>query len=134
MLKTEFEALYGKHVTDEQYKDIERLYMASNLMKDEFVNEFKKLSKAGEVSPLLLDILDKTQLYKDKADERKNQLTKLGKWLISISDREMTPEEMDNALRAKALEVLEETAYLMTLLDNGSPLRESDRELMKGHI
>lgn len=134
MLKTEFEARYGKQVTNEQYKDIERLYMASDLMKDEFVREFKKVSKAGEVSPLLLNIANAIGEARDKAKVLQEEKKKLGTWLISLSDRELTPEEMDNALRTKALELLEERAYLKALLDMASPLRDDDRELMKAHI
>lgn len=33
MMKSEFESLAGRNVTDEQYKAIETLYMSSNLEK-----------------------------------------------------------------------------------------------------
>jgi hypothetical protein len=135
MLKTEFEDRFGKRVTDEQYKDIERLYMASGfIFKDEFVNEFKKLSKAGEVSPLLLNLTNVIEGLRSEADAMRESKTKLGAWLIKTSDRELTASEMDAALRAKALETLEEKEYLRALLEMASPLREADRELMKAHI
>lgn len=134
MLKTEFEARFGKKVTDEQYKEIERLYMASDLLKDEFVNEFKKLSKAGEVSPLLLNLTGAIHGAREVAKTLRDNKKKLGAWLISLSDREMTPEEMDNALRAKALEILEEKEYLRAILEMGGPLREDDRELLKARL
>lgn len=134
MLKTEFEDRFGKKVTEEQYKDIERVYMASDLMKAEFVNEFKKVSKAGEVSPLLLDI---TSRFEDRDKDRarlEEMKERLGNWLISLSDRPLNSIEMETALRTKALELLEERAYLKALLDMASPLRDDDRELMKAHI
>lgn len=37
MMKSEFENLAGRAVTDEQYRAIEILYMSSNLEKAEFV-------------------------------------------------------------------------------------------------
>ena len=37
MLKSEFESLAGRAVTNEQYRAIEILYMSSNLEKAEFV-------------------------------------------------------------------------------------------------
>lgn len=37
MMKSEFESLAGRNVTNEQYKAIETLYMSSNLEKAEFV-------------------------------------------------------------------------------------------------
>lgn len=134
MLKTEFQDRFGKSVTDEQYKDIERLYMASDLMKDEFVNEFKKLSKAGEVSPLLLNLVNAIGGARYKANVLQGEKKKLGSWLISLSDRELTPEEMDTAIRAKALEILEEKEYLRAILEMGGPLREDDRELLKARL
>lgn len=134
MLKTEFEARFGKSVPDEQYKDIERLYMASDLMKDEFVNEFKKLSKAGEVSPLLLNLTGAIEGARDLAKRLKEERTKLCAWLISQSDRDDITPEFSKALRAKALEGLGEKVYLTALLDMDSPLNEYDRELMKAHL
>lgn len=134
MLKTEFEDRFGKKVTDEQYKDIERLYMASDLMKDEFVNEFKKLSKAGEVSPLLLNLTMHAEMGKDDRSKLLEEKKTLGRWLINLSDRELTREEIDINLRTKALELLGNSQYLRALLDMASPLRNDDRELMKAYI
>lgn len=134
MLKTEFEARFGKSVTDEQYKEIERLYMASDLMKDEFVNELKKLSKAGEVSPLLLNLAGAIHGERERVKTLRDKTRKLGAWLISLSDRELTPEEMDTAIRAKALEILEEKEYLRAVLEMASPLREADRELLLARV
>lgn len=39
MMKSEFENLAGREVTDEQYRAIETLYMSSNLEKTEFVKK-----------------------------------------------------------------------------------------------
>ncbi len=39
MMKSEFENLAGRAVTDEQYRAIEILYMSSNLEKAEFVKK-----------------------------------------------------------------------------------------------
>ena len=41
MMKSEFENLAGREVTDEQYRAIETLYMSSNLEKTEFVKSMK---------------------------------------------------------------------------------------------
>lgn len=126
MLKTEFEARFGKSVTDEQYKDIERLYMASELMKDEFVNEFKKLSKAGEVSPLLLNLAGAIHGEREVVKTLRDKARKLGAWLIYQSDRDDITPEFAKALRAKALEQLGEKVYLTALLEMDSPLNEYD--------
>ena len=46
MMKSEFENLAGREVTDEQYKAIETLYMSSNLEKTEFVKSIKAMLKS----------------------------------------------------------------------------------------
>ena len=45
MMKSEFESLAGRNVTDEQYKAIETLYMSSNLEKAEFVKSIRTMLK-----------------------------------------------------------------------------------------
>lgn len=46
MMKSEFESLAGRAVTDEQYKAIETLYMSSNLEKAEFVKSIRTTLKS----------------------------------------------------------------------------------------
>lgn len=43
MMKQEFEKLVGREVTMDQYEMIEKLYMQSNLEKQEFAKSIKKL-------------------------------------------------------------------------------------------
>ena len=45
MMKSEFENLAGRAVTDEQYRAIEILYMSSNLEKAEFVKSMRPMLK-----------------------------------------------------------------------------------------
>lgn len=45
MMKSEFEKLAGRAVTDEQYRAIEILYMSSNLEKSEFVKSMRPMLK-----------------------------------------------------------------------------------------
>ena len=47
MMKSEFEKLAGRAVTDEQYRAIEILYMSSNLEKSEFVKSMRPMLKIG---------------------------------------------------------------------------------------
>ena len=134
MLKTEFEDRFGKKVTDERYAIIERVYMATKLTKDEFVAEFKKISKDGEVSPMLLDMVGAFEGARDLAKRLKEERTKSCKWLIFQSDQADITPEFAKALRAKALERLGEKAYVTALLEMNIPLNEDDRELMKAHL
>jgi hypothetical protein len=45
-MKSEFESLAGRTVTEEQYKAIETLYMSSNLEKAEFVKSMRPMLKS----------------------------------------------------------------------------------------
>lgn len=47
MMKSEFESLAGRTVTEEQYKAIETLYMSSNLEKAEFVKSMRPMLKSN---------------------------------------------------------------------------------------
>ena len=46
MMKSEFENLAGRAVTNEQYRAIETLYMSSNLEKTEFVKSIRTMLKS----------------------------------------------------------------------------------------
>ena len=46
MMKSEFENLAGREVTNEQYRAIETLYMSSNLEKAEFVKSIRTMLKS----------------------------------------------------------------------------------------
>ena len=46
MMKSEFENLAGRAVTNEQYRAVEILYMSSNLKKEEFVKSMKAMLKS----------------------------------------------------------------------------------------
>lgn len=48
MMKSEFENLAGRAVTNEQYRAIETLYMSSNLEKTEFVKSINTVYIAGK--------------------------------------------------------------------------------------
>ncbi|MDO4331782.1 MAG: hypothetical protein Q4C58_03750 [Eubacteriales bacterium] len=45
MMKSEFENLAGRKVTDEQYEAIEKLYMSSSLNKRDFVKSIRPMLK-----------------------------------------------------------------------------------------
>lgn len=80
MMKTEFENLAGREVTDEQYRAIETLYMSSNLEKTETgkyiikpleEKDFEKLAKDGH--DLNLDTWFDFD-YEDCIDEKKKPI------------------------------------------------------------
>ena len=69
MMKTEFENLAGREVTDEQYRAIETLYMSSNLEKTEFVKSMKPILKNIPQPEKKKDI--KRMVVRDRSGYRK---------------------------------------------------------------
>lgn len=69
MMKSEFESLAGRNVTDEQYKAIETLYMSSNLEKAEFVKSIRTMLKSIPQPEKKKDI--KRMAVRDRSGYRK---------------------------------------------------------------
>lgn len=69
MMKSEFESLAGRDVTDEQYKAIETLYMSSNLEKAEFVKSIRTMLKSIPQPEKKKDI--KRMVVRDRSGYRK---------------------------------------------------------------
>lgn len=69
MMKSEFENLAGREVTDEQYRAIETLYMSSNLEKVEFVKSIKTMLKSIPKPEKKKDI--KRMVVRDRSGYRK---------------------------------------------------------------
>lgn len=69
MMKSEFESLADRNVTDEQYKAIETLYMSSNLEKAEFVKSIRTMLKSIPQPEKKKDI--KRMAVRDRSGYRK---------------------------------------------------------------
>lgn len=69
MMKSEFENLAGRAVTNEQYRAIETLYMSSNLEKAEFVKSIRTMLKSIPQPERKKDI--KRMIVRDKSGYRK---------------------------------------------------------------
>lgn len=69
MMKSEFENLAGRAVTNEQYRAIETLYMSSNLEKAEFVKSIRTMLKSIPQPERKKDI--KRMVVRDKSGYRK---------------------------------------------------------------
>ena len=69
MMKSEFENLAGREVTNEQYRAIETLYMSSNLEKAEFVKSIRTMLKSIPQPERKKDI--KRMVVRDRSGYRK---------------------------------------------------------------
>lgn len=75
MMKSEFENLAGRAVTDEQYRAIEILYMSSNLEKAEFVKSMRPMLKNIPQPEKKKDI--KRMVVRDRSGFRKTHQLRL---------------------------------------------------------
>ena len=71
MMKSEFENLAGREVTNEQYRAIETLYMSSNLEKAEFVKSIRTMLKSIPQPERKKDI--KRMVVRDRSGYRKTR-------------------------------------------------------------
>lgn len=78
MMKSEFENLAGREVTDEQYRAIETLYMSSNLEKTEFVKSMKPILKNISQPEKKKDI--KRMVVRDRSGYRKTPNGCVRRW------------------------------------------------------
>ena len=116
MLKKEFEERTGFQPSDEQYKDIEELYMMTDLDKDKFchlwTNEIEILTQYASTCSSLV--------------YHKKQEIELAHFLIIQAQKYGSIELIE-----KAIEILGEKKYLTYKIENKIPLWEKDYELLK---
>lgn len=131
MMKSEFESLAGRNVTDEQYKAIETLYMSSNLEKAEFVKSIRTMLKSIPQPEKKKDI--KRMAVRDRSGYRK---TPNGCYYhVTLLNHEFTviDDERLKVYREEGWELHENMAAAdagmnTELIEKGRALCEEERE------
>ena len=82
MMKSEFENLAGREVTNEQYRAIETLYMSSNLEKAEFVKSIRTMLKSIPQPERKKDIYNHNKARPDTCTGHRPR-----RWTLSVFDR-----------------------------------------------
>lgn len=96
MLQTEFEKLTGKTVTEELYVEIEKVYMACNLDKVAFCEDWKQ--RKLENSNIVWDLADRHEKVMRALAETKKQLDSLAVFLIEQAHKYGSVECRDKAI------------------------------------
>ncbi|MDE6497109.1 MAG: hypothetical protein K2L21_00425 [Muribaculaceae bacterium] len=107
MTQQEFEQLTGMKVTAEQYKEVERAYMVSNLSKQEFCAEWPKLYDS-EVVQDLVEIVeavdaDILQLAEERAEAiraKERAQAALNDAMVELDGARKELEDAKTALRS----------------------------------
>ena len=135
MTKQEFETLTGLTVTTNEYTYIERVYMASNLQKDEFCNEWKKnriLAGSNLVCDLVMEIEALRGSYETLHKEYTRACDGFTQENSNMADFLILQAENCSAsdLREKAIKMVGIKEYLRRRIDLGFILWEEDKKAL----
>lgn len=135
MTKQEFETRTGLTVTTNEYTYIERVYMASNLQKDEFCNEWKKnrsLAGSNLVCDLVMEIEALRGSYETLHKEYTRACDGFTQENSNMADFLILQAENCSAsdLREKAIKMIGIKEYLRRRIDLGFILWEEDKKAL----
>lgn len=139
MLHKEFEERTGIQVSDEAYKKIDALYMATTLTKDEFCDHYVPTMSENPIVDSLRNVVD---VYRKAYDNNQQDINNLRESLsnaLKLQD-ELATFIADMAhlafnaigngaeLRKKAIEVLGKREYIKYIITKGYELEQYDKE------
>ena len=135
MTQQEFETLTGLTVTTNEYTYIERVYMASNLQKDEFCKEWKK-NRSLAVSNLVCDLVMEIEALRGSYETLHKEYTRACDGFTqensNMVDFLILQAENCSAsdLREKAIKMVGIKEYLRRRIDFGFSLWEEDKKAL----
>ena len=135
MTQQEFETRTGLTVTTNEYTYIERVYMASNLQKDEFCNEWKKnrsLAGSNLVCDLVMEIEALRGSYETLHKEYTRACDGFTQENSNMADFLILEAENCSAsdLREKAIKMVGIKEYIRRRIDFGFSLWEEDKKAL----
>ena len=128
MLQKEFEDRTGMSVSAQEFDTIHEMYMSTQMDKDEFCKEYKKVGKSALVVSLC-DRINELENHIDKSNSREKAREQkdleMAKFLVDIAEKYSAVE-----LRAKAISIMGERAYLTYKIESDYKLWKIDRDLI----
>ena len=124
MTQQEFDDRMGKESTLEEYASADAVYMASNMEKNEFCEQYKKHD-----CKLLHAITDAYYNKENNLVNRKNQIYAFVKLLLNAAS---TYE--DNSILMEVSKILGMDEYIRLCLSEGIPLTKVDRDYILNHL
>ncbi len=121
MTQKEFEDRIGRTTSTEEYAMADLIYLASDMDKDKFCNEYKKCSGSKLLQEITSKYYEKKHLYEDK----ENQCDHLTKELLVIAYR-----EEDNKLRNRVRDIIGQACFVKFCLKYGYALDLQDGEFV----
>lgn len=135
MTKQEFETRTGLTVTTNEYTYIERVYMASNLQKDEFCKEWKK-NRSLVTSNLVCDLMMEIETLRGSYETLQKEYTRAQENAKASTNNmaEFLILQAENCsasdLREKAIKMVGIKEYLRRRIDFGFSLWEEDKKAL----
>lgn len=123
MLQTEFEKLTGKTVTEELYAEIEKVYMACNLDKVAFCEDWKQ--RKLENSDIVWDLAGRYENVMKAFAASRKQLDNIAVFLIEQAHKYSSVE-----CRDKAISMVGKKDFLAYKLEHEMKLWDDERVMM----
>lgn len=118
MTKQEFENLYGEQVSEERFNNIHKIYLATSLDKEEFVEFYKNDRDAIED-----DLLSAINIYKNGSNVYRKEREDLFQIIVDlVASGEFTPEHENTLCR-----VFGANAGIVLRLKAGVELSQEDK-------
>lgn len=126
MTQKEFFDRTGIELTEDQYKQVELMYLkAGNMDKDEFCKDYKKHHE----SKLLALYFKKAENLKNKLDDMRDERSKLVDFLLNISER-----YPDKSIHEWTVKLVGHKEVIRRKLNGGLTLWDVDREYIKENL
>ena len=121
MTHSEFTERTNLKVSEEQFAEIHKMYLFSDMQKDEFCKDYL----LHHNSQLLKEYYNNSVKFSSNCNELHSQIFSLATFLIDQSEQYSSPE-----LREKAIQILGLHQYLEIKLQKGYNLWEIDKEAL----
>ena len=133
MTKFEFEDRTGLKVTDDEYMDIERMYMAvPNMEKDEFCKRWRQCGN----NPLAKELANQTTTLNGMIEERNNELEDCHERLNGLAEfligKASAHEDTD--LYQEAVKIIGQKAVTLFKIRMNLPLWEDDVKYINDNL
>lgn len=126
MTKLEFTQRTGIVLTEDEYRQVEFMYLkAGNMDKDAFCKDYKKHHE----SQLLATYFKQSERLKDKLDDMRDERSSLVDFLLNISER-----YPDKSIHEWAVKLVGHKEVIRRKLNGGLTLWDVDREYIKENL
>lgn len=128
MTQKEFEERIGREVSLEEYAKADAVYLASDLDKDMFCEQYKKCN-CDLLHELAYKATEYRKLYQEASNDETNAIKAIGVSLADLADR------IDNdEVRKEARHILGNSEYIKLCIERGYRLTQLDFDYIHDNL